>query len=188
MVLFASMRLYHKQISHSLFIGICCCASSTAAMAGVTSAGPPELDPILVQLDHPFQFFVYDSSQGLMLFEGRLGEPEVSESSAALEGYHSDEDFWSNTFGVDVTLPRTTSNYGGSASSTSGTASSEATTGATVPGLEGSTTTTTVATQPAATTTTKPATEPPPQGGAGSKYGFEAFLYAMGTFMAMMFI
>ena len=74
---------------------------------GLTSAGPPPDDPILMVLDHPFQFFIYDKSEQLMLFEGRLGAPEVPEAEPAmalLDAVHSDPGFWS-PLGVDPIEP-----------------------------------------------------------------------------------
>jgi len=86
-------------------------AAVTAVMVSVTSAGPeepPPPDPILMILDHPFQFFIYDKEQELMLFEGRLGSPEVPETepeSPLLDAQHTDADFWSNSFGVNPIDP-----------------------------------------------------------------------------------
>lgn len=79
-------------------------AAVTAVMAGITSVGPGDFDdPILMILDHPFQFFIYDKSEKLVLFEGRLGLPEVLEVEpeiALLDAKHSDSDFWSTEFGI----------------------------------------------------------------------------------------
>jgi serpin B len=84
-------------------------AAVTAVMVGVTSA--PIEDPILMVLDHPFQFFIYNRDEQLMLFEGRLGLPKVPETESEvplLDAVHSDSDFWSNTFGVNPVDPTTT--------------------------------------------------------------------------------
>ncbi|KAL3772093.1 hypothetical protein ACHAW5_004931 [Stephanodiscus triporus] len=86
-------------------------AAVTAVMVSATSAGPeepPPPDPILMVLDHPFQFFIYDKEQELMLFEGRLGSPEIPETEPEcplLDAQHSDADFWSNSFGVNPIDP-----------------------------------------------------------------------------------
>jgi len=84
-------------------------AAVTAAMATPTSMGPPITDvPIKMILDHPFQFFIYDSEEELVLFEGRLGEPAVPEDEPEvqlLDGEHSSVEFWSSTFGVDPIDP-----------------------------------------------------------------------------------
>ena len=67
-------------------------------------------DPIIVLLnnwmvlDHPFQFFIYDKQQDLMLFEGRLGKPEIPDiepEAALLDAVHSAEGFWLNAFGIN---------------------------------------------------------------------------------------
>jgi len=72
-------------------------AAVTAVGVGVTSMPPPD-DPILMVLDHPFQFFIYDGEEGLMLFEGRLGDPDVPEKEPLLNAKHLDDDFWSSNF------------------------------------------------------------------------------------------
>jgi len=87
-------------------------AAVTAMSVGVTSMPVPE-DPTLMILDHPFQFFIFDAEEELMLFEGRLGEPEVPEkepSTPLLSAKHLDGDFWSTNFFVspiDAPLPDT---------------------------------------------------------------------------------
>jgi len=72
-------------------------AAVTAVGVSMTSMPPPD-DPILMVLDHPFQFFIYDSSEELMFFEGRLGDPDVSEKEPLLNAKHLDDDFWSSNF------------------------------------------------------------------------------------------
>jgi len=97
-------------------------AAVTAVLISVTSAGPtepPPPDPVLMILDHPFQFFIYDKEQGLMLFEGRLGSPEVPEAeptSPLLDAKHLDADFWANSFGVNPIDP--TANMSSTSSNT----------------------------------------------------------------------
>jgi hypothetical protein len=84
-------------------------AAVTAIMVGVTSAGPPETnDPVLMILDHPFQFFIYDKTEELVLFEGRVGAPEVPETEPEvplLDAALSDSDFWSSNFYVNPVEP-----------------------------------------------------------------------------------
>ena len=64
-----------------------------------------------MMLDHPFQFFIYDEEEKLMLFEGRLGAPKVPEeepSTPLLDAKHLDADFWKSHFGwepVDAPVP-----------------------------------------------------------------------------------
>lgn len=81
-------------------------AAVTAISVGVTSM-PVPTTPTLMILDHPFQFFIYDKTQDLMLFEGRLGEPEIPEiepEEALLDALHSADGFWLNAFGIDATI------------------------------------------------------------------------------------
>ena len=60
--------------------------------------------PIEFLADHPFQFFIYDSNEELMIFEGQVGNPGIPEGSTepTLKASHTDNDFWSTNFGVDV--------------------------------------------------------------------------------------
>ena len=53
-------------------------AAAVTAIMVLESAGPSE-DPILMMLDHPFQFFIYDHTEDLVIFEGRLGAQEIPE-------------------------------------------------------------------------------------------------------------
>jgi serine protease inhibitor len=80
-------------------------AAVTAIM--VTKSGGPSEDPILMMLDHPFQFFIYDHTEDLVIFEGRLGAPEIPEgdSIVSLLSVHSEGDFWSKNFYVDPVNP-----------------------------------------------------------------------------------
>ncbi len=102
-------------------------AAVTAVMVGLTSA--PIDDPILMVLDHPFQFFIYNRDEQLMLFEGRLGLPEKLETESEvplLDAVHSDSGFWSNTFGVNPVDPTPTSTSITTNATTSSTAAATA--------------------------------------------------------------
>ena len=87
-------------------------AAVTAIFIEKTSFKPmDEPDPVLMVMDHPFQFFIYDQDEELVLFEGRLGETEVPDGepvSSLLEAAHVEEDFWRSTFGVDPVNPPAT--------------------------------------------------------------------------------
>ena len=76
------------------------------AIIGYGFARPPQEDPVLMILDYPFQFFIYVKDSTVMFFEGRLGKPEVPDQTEPkvplLDAKHSDSDFWSKTFGVDL--------------------------------------------------------------------------------------
>jgi len=61
-----------------------------------------------MMLNHPFQFFIYDKDEELMLFEGRVSNPGVPEDEPEVElldALHSDSDFWSSNFYVDPVDP-----------------------------------------------------------------------------------
>ena len=83
-------------------------AAVTMVGVSLTSAGPPPEDPVLMMLNHPFQFFIYDEDEELMLFEGRVGNPGVPEDEPEVElldALHSNSDFWSDIFYVDPVDP-----------------------------------------------------------------------------------
>jgi serpin B len=86
-------------------------AAATTAVGMVGMAMPSREEPILMMLDHPFQFFIFDEEEKLMLFEGRLGAPKVPEeepSTPLLDAKHSDANFWKSHFGwepVDAPVP-----------------------------------------------------------------------------------
>ena len=83
-------------------------AAVTMVGVSLTSVGPPPEDPVLMMLNHPFQFFIYDKDEELMLFEGRVSNPGVPEEEPEVElldALHSDSDFWSNNFYVDPVGP-----------------------------------------------------------------------------------
>jgi hypothetical protein len=81
-------------------------AAVTAIMMVESSGEINPAEPVLMMLDHPFQFFIYDKSEDLVLFEGRVGTPEVPENDPGvplLDAMHSESDFWSKTFYVSPT-------------------------------------------------------------------------------------
>ena len=58
--------------------------------------------------DHPFQFFIYDKTEELMCFEGRLGSPEIPETKPTvplLNSVHSESHVLSESFDVDSVDP-----------------------------------------------------------------------------------
>jgi len=83
-------------------------AAVTMVGVGLTSVGPPPEDPVLMMLNHPFQFFIYDKDEELMLFEGRVSNPGLPEDEPEvqlLDALHSDTNFWSDNFYVDPVDP-----------------------------------------------------------------------------------
>jgi serine protease inhibitor len=82
-------------------------AAAVTAIATVTSAPPEDLAPVLVMMDHPFQFFILDTQAHVVLFEGQVGNPGISEDAAAaapnaqLEAWHAEGDFWMANFNVE---------------------------------------------------------------------------------------
>lgn len=79
-------------------------AAAVSLLTGVTSL--PTGDPVLFMADHPFQFFIYDETEKVFLFEGRVGSPGVVEGAAAPElmATHEDDDFWMTNFGVEPSV------------------------------------------------------------------------------------
>lgn len=87
-------------------------AAAVTAMTMRTTAQQPEKpkDPILMILDHPFQFWIYDEKEDLVIFEGSVGRPKIPEGSVAhLNRFHLEEGngmdrsaFWKKTFNVDA--------------------------------------------------------------------------------------
>jgi len=66
---------------------------------GVTESAPPPEPAYVVMCDHPFQFFIYDGTHNVVLFEGRVGNPGIPEgSTATLTMLHSNDTFWSTNF------------------------------------------------------------------------------------------
>jgi serine protease inhibitor len=59
------------------------------------SATEPQA-PVLFLADHPFQFFILEEDEELVLFEGRVGGPGVidGEETPPLDAQHVDPDFW----------------------------------------------------------------------------------------------
>jgi len=83
-------------------------AAVTMVGVSLTSVGPPPEDPVLMTLNHPFQFFIYDKDEELTLFEGRVGNPGLPEDEPQVElldASHSDSDFWPDNFYVDPVNP-----------------------------------------------------------------------------------
>ncbi|KAL7537048.1 hypothetical protein ACHAWF_005642, partial [Thalassiosira exigua] len=84
-------------------------AAAVTAIFMRESAAPELDDPTLMIIDHPFQFFIYDEMEDVVLFEGRVGAPDVPEAPpdepALLTGVRSDSDFWLKNFGVDPVEP-----------------------------------------------------------------------------------
>jgi serine protease inhibitor len=66
-----------------------------ATTAQSRSATEPQA-PVLFLADHPFQFFIIEEDEELVLFEGRVGDPGVidGEETPPLDAQHSDSDFW----------------------------------------------------------------------------------------------
>jgi len=69
-------------------------AAAVTGIIGVVSA--PTAQPIEVLADHPFQFFIFEQSTQLVLFEGRLDNPGLQQNTTELTARHSDADFWVN--------------------------------------------------------------------------------------------
>lgn len=80
-------------------------AAVTAIVMKVTSAIEKPPDPILYRADHPFQFWIYDSQEDVVLFEGRVGDPGIVEGTTSrLSHVHQDADFWKRNFNVEAVI------------------------------------------------------------------------------------
>mmetsp|Transcript_9051 Transcript_9051/g.22098 ORF Transcript_9051/g.22098 Transcript_9051/m.22098 type:complete len:525 (-) Transcript_9051:71-1645(-) len=98
-------------------------SSATAIMTGRSGGTmrPSDDHPTRMVCDRPFQFYIVDESEGLVLFEGRVGRPGVPRKDPArplLGGRHGEGDFWRESFGVSVADPPSYSVAGDVASGT----------------------------------------------------------------------
>jgi len=73
-------------------------AAVTGILVGVSL---PTDQPIVVLVDHPFQFFIYEEETQLVLFEGQMANPGLQDNSTELTARHSESDFWTSNFGVE---------------------------------------------------------------------------------------
>ena len=100
-------------------------AAVTALIMEAKSMGPRPKNPVLMVLDHPFQFWIYDGFEDVVLFEGHVGAPGIPTGSLApLLSYHvreksqgdPDQDralFWHENFQIEVEEdPAVESRYG----------------------------------------------------------------------------
>lgn len=104
-----SCKLFIQDIIQKTFINVnengIEAAAVTAIMLG---RGLPNEEPVLMMCDHPFQFFIHDKTEDLVLFEGRVGAPNKTDHNStetSLLGKHSDEGFWRDSFFVDPVDP-----------------------------------------------------------------------------------
>jgi hypothetical protein len=82
-------------------------AAVTAIGVSETSSAVTDNQAYLFQCDHPFQIFVYDVNENAVLFEGRVGDPGISENAgpAPFEGQHAEDSFWKKYFGAEIVNP-----------------------------------------------------------------------------------
>mmetsp|Transcript_16357 Transcript_16357/g.24754 ORF Transcript_16357/g.24754 Transcript_16357/m.24754 type:complete len:465 (-) Transcript_16357:168-1562(-) len=80
-------------------------AAVTAISVGTTSFQPPPTDePLLFMANQPFQFFIYDKDEDVMLFEGMVrnpgtvGDDDVNVMPLVGGVSHNDVDYWKNNF------------------------------------------------------------------------------------------
>ena len=102
-------------------------AAAVTALGVVESASRPTEQPLLFLADRPFQFFVYDSTTNLFLFEGRVVDPAPPAGapiSSLMDKTHKDADFWSGSpFDVDPILVSSSETSAASAGQSLGTLS-----------------------------------------------------------------
>jgi serpin B len=77
-------------------------AAAVTALVGRSIGSRYTEEPTLFLADHPFQFFIFEETTKLVLFEGRLGNPPPQNAaSVELNARHNESDFWSSNFDVD---------------------------------------------------------------------------------------
>jgi len=107
-------QAYIAKIIHKTFVNLNedgIEAAAVTALGLVATSLPLPEEPVLFLADRPFQFFIYDTTEDLVLFEGHITNPVVADDAAPsqLEASHSDVDFWKTQFGVDsLTQPNAT--------------------------------------------------------------------------------
>lgn len=73
-------QLFIEKVIHQAFIDVnekgTEAAAATAVMMGRKGAGPPAAPPIPFTVDHPFVFFLRDTTTGELLFAGQVSEPK----------------------------------------------------------------------------------------------------------------
>lgn len=79
-------------------------AAVTMGMVNRQFTETPRDIPVLFLANRPFQFWIYDSLNDVVLFEGRVVHPETSDTTARHNGTHAQADFWPNLFGVEPRL------------------------------------------------------------------------------------
>ena len=70
--------LYLQRVLHSAMINVTeqgteAAAATAAEMRLISAPLQPELE--LFRVDKPFQFFIHDSSSGVIFFQGRINDP-----------------------------------------------------------------------------------------------------------------
>jgi len=95
-----------KEVIHKTVIGIDEKGVEAAAVSviSITAVSLPPNEATLFLADHPFQFFIHDEKENIMIFEGRVGDPGVIDGSTTpqLQAIHSESNFWNTNFGVNI--------------------------------------------------------------------------------------
>jgi serpin B len=70
--------VYISKVKHKTFLQVDEAGTEAAAVTsveiGVTSIGPSQ--PVVMKVDRPFLFFIHEKNSGLILFVGKVMEPE----------------------------------------------------------------------------------------------------------------
>ena len=77
--------------------------AAAVTLIGVDESAPPPDAATLVLVNRPFQFFIYDSNQDVVLFEGLVNNPGIPDGSSATatSSSHTENSFWKDEFYID---------------------------------------------------------------------------------------
>ena len=77
----ANDYLYVSDISHDAFVNVdeigTEAVAITSMFATAVSGSPISLDPVIFRADHPFIFAIWDDETNVILFMGKMSDPNV---------------------------------------------------------------------------------------------------------------
>ena len=73
--------MYVSDISHDAFVNVdeigTEAVAITSMFATAVSGSPISLDPVIFRADHPFIFAIWDDETNVILFMGKMSDPNV---------------------------------------------------------------------------------------------------------------